>query len=105
MPMDFGERREAERRARGNAFRQAGLTLARVVDRATISTAAGASSEGTASPSATSQVQTMQSPPPPRAGDRQKGKEPVVVTSKWTHDDNEDKPPRKRPSGIRLSEP
>lgn len=82
------------------------LTPARAVDSSSISTVASTLSEGTASPSMTPQVQMPKSPTPQRANDRPKGKELVVVTSKRTHDGNEAKPSRKRPSqGIQLSDP
>lgn len=98
MPMNFFEHRDAERRARTFAFRTASLTPARAVDRASISIAAGTSSEGTASPSKTPQVHVNRTPQPPRPVDCSKGKELDVTPSKRACDGNELELPRKRHS-------
>lgn len=103
--MNFAERREVERWARGSAFQTVGLTPERAVDRASISAIAGTSLEGTASPSMTPQVQVSRTLPPPRLADGPKGKEPAVSPSKRTREGNELELPRKRLSqGIKLTD-
>lgn len=105
MPVNFTKRHEAEKRAQGVAFRQASLTPARVVDRASISATAGTSSKDTTSPSTTPQVPASLTTSLLRQLDRSKGKEPVVAPSKRARDGNKSKPVRKRTSqGIKLTD-
>lgn len=102
---NFAGRREAERRSLITTFCQVGLTPVRVIHCASISATVDTLLEGTTSPSTKPLAQVSRTPPPPRPTDHSKGKQLAVAPSKRTLDEGELEKPRKRPQGIRLSNP
>lgn len=100
MVVNFSESWEVERRAQEAAIRCSAINPAKAMDHSSISAAAAASSEDTATPSITPRAPAGRSTQVAKQTDRFKGKEPAHAASKTkrTREGGELEPAREKTS-------